>query len=68
MDGWPNPSTGAGAYLLEVVSTGSISPLLDILANVIPLGSWEPLTSLVSGTFERLPPLPHPLVLHIYIS
>ena len=51
MDGWPNPSTGARAYLLEVVSTGSISPLLDILANVIPLGSWEPLTSLVSGTF-----------------
>ena len=51
MDGWLNPSTGARAYLLEVVSTGSISILLGILANVILTGSWEPLAALVSGTF-----------------
>jgi hypothetical protein len=51
VSGWPHPSTGEYAYLLEVVSTGSISPLLGILANVIPFGSWEPLTSLMHGTF-----------------
>ena len=37
--------------VLEMVSTGSISPLLGILAKVIPIGSWEPLASLASGTF-----------------
>ena len=51
MDGWLNPSTGARACLLDVASIRSVSPLLDILANVIPLGSWEPLNSLVSWTF-----------------
>ena len=51
MGEWPHPSTGGHAYLLEVVSTGSISPLLGILANGIPAESWEPLTSLASGTF-----------------
>ncbi|KRY95566.1 hypothetical protein T11_5034 [Trichinella zimbabwensis] len=51
MDGWLNPSTGARACLLDVASIRSMSPLLDILANVIPLGSWEPLTSRVCGTF-----------------
>ena len=39
MGGWPHPSTGGCDYLLEVVSTGSIFPLLGILANVIPIGS-----------------------------
>ena len=48
--GWPHLSTGGRAYLLEVVSTGSISPLLLILAKVISVGSWEPLTSLASRT------------------
>jgi hypothetical protein len=38
-------------YLLEVVSSCSISLLLDILANIIPSGSWETLASLESGTF-----------------
>jgi hypothetical protein len=51
MGGWPYPSSGGSAYLLEVVSSGSISLLLGILANVIPVESWEPLASLVSGTF-----------------
>jgi hypothetical protein len=30
------------AFLLEMVSSGSLSPLLGILAKVIPTGSWEP--------------------------
>ena len=33
-------SNGGPVYLLEVVSSGSISPLLNILANVIPIGSY----------------------------
>jgi hypothetical protein len=49
--GWPHPSTGGCAYLLKVISTGSLSPLLGILANVNLVGSWEPLASLASGTF-----------------
>jgi hypothetical protein len=51
MCGWPHPSTGGCAYLLEVVSTGCISFLMSILAKVIAIGSWKPLASLVSGTF-----------------
>jgi hypothetical protein len=43
-----NPSTGGLAYLLEVVSSGSISLLLGILAKVIHIESWVPLTSQVS--------------------
>ena len=48
---WPHPSTGGCAYLLEVVSIDSISPLLGISAKVIDIGSWGPLVSLESGTF-----------------
>ena len=51
MGGWPHPSTGDCTYLQEIVSTGSVSPLLAILADVIPVGSWELLSSLASGTF-----------------
>jgi hypothetical protein len=50
MDGWPHSSTRGHAYLLDVVFIVSISLLLVILANVIPVGSWEPLPSLLSGT------------------
>ena len=32
--------TGVCAYVLEVVSKGSVSPLLDILAEVFPLVTW----------------------------
>lgn len=39
-------------YLLAVDSTGSISPLSGILANVLPIGSWEPIGFLSSGTFR----------------
>jgi hypothetical protein len=51
MIGWSHLSTGGCAYLLEVVTAGSISPLLHILAKVIPGGSWELPTSLAFGTF-----------------
>ena len=37
--------------ILDMVSTGSISPLLGILANIIPVGFWELVASLASGTF-----------------
>jgi hypothetical protein len=33
-----------------MVSTGSISVLLGILAKAIPVVSWEPLASMASGT------------------
>jgi hypothetical protein len=48
---WPHPSIGGCAYLLETVYSGSISPLLGVLANVIPIGSWKPLASLASGLY-----------------
>jgi len=51
ISGWPYPSTGVCAFLLKVVSTGSPSPLLGISANVIPVGFWETLAFLASGTF-----------------
>ena len=51
IDGWPCPSNGVCAYLLQVVSTGSVSPILDTLPDVIPLRPWEPLTSIVYGNF-----------------
>jgi hypothetical protein len=56
-EGWWPPFLHWVPYLLEVVSLGSIFPLLGILDKVIPIGSWEPLTSQVSGTFWRFPPL-----------
>ena len=43
--GWPTVLTGGHVYLLEVFSSGSISPVLGILANVIPIESWLSLTS-----------------------
>jgi hypothetical protein len=51
MGQWPLSSTEGHAYLLEVIASGSISPLLGILANVIPIGFWEPFASVVSGIF-----------------
>jgi hypothetical protein len=49
--GDPIPQLGAMSIFWMVVSSGSISPLMGIQTNVIPIGSWEPLTSLESGTF-----------------
>ena len=40
MGGWPLVSTGGHIYLLEVVSSDSITPLLGISVNVIPIKSW----------------------------
>ena len=51
MSTWSYSSTGGHAYLLEVVSSDSISSLLGISANAIPVGSWEPFTFLASGIF-----------------
>ena len=49
MGGWLQPSTGAHAFLLEVVSTGSIFPLLHAFRlKSSPLGPG----SLVSGTLQ----------------
>jgi hypothetical protein len=55
MSEWPHPSPGGHGYLLEEVFSGSISLLLGISANVIPIWSWEPLESLASGTFYWFP-------------
>jgi hypothetical protein len=65
--GWPDPSTRGHVYLLEVFSSSFISLLLGISANVIPIGSWEPLTSLASGTFLWFPSVPHLPLQHIFI-
>jgi hypothetical protein len=51
MGGWPHPSTECWACLLKVVSTGFISALFCISTKVIPIGSWNTLASLASGTF-----------------
>ena len=45
------PSLQWVPYLLKVVSTGYMSPLLGILAKVISTKFWEPFTFQVSGTF-----------------
>jgi hypothetical protein len=55
MGGWPHLSNGGHAYLLDMVSAGSPSPLLGISANVIHIGSWEPLASLASVTSSGYP-------------
>ena len=47
MGGWPHLSTEGCAYLLEVVSTGSISIFsVHIYAKIIPVGFCDPLISL----------------------
>jgi hypothetical protein len=51
MSGWSHFSIEGHVYLLEMVSSGSISRVLGILAKIIPIESWEPLTTQVSGTF-----------------
>jgi len=48
--GGPIPQTGAGPNLW-IWSLQVVSCLLDISANVIPFGYWEPLAFLASGTF-----------------
>lgn len=41
--------------LVQMVSSDSISPLLDISANIISNESWWPLTPTVSETFQMFP-------------
>ena len=52
--GWLHPSTRGHVDFLDVVSTGSLLPLLDISSNVVHVGSWEPLGFLASGIFQWL--------------
>ena len=66
--GGPIPPLESPVHLLEVISSGSISPLLGILAKVIPIETGDLLTSQISGSFYRfLPPPSPPLQLHISI-
>lgn len=43
IDGWPHTSSRGPVYLVKVDSSGSISPLLNISANVTSIESWDPL-------------------------
>ena len=47
----PHSSTKGPVYLLEMISSSSISPLLGISAKVTHIESWEPTSFQVSGTF-----------------
>ena len=58
MGGWPHPSTQGHAYLLEVVSTGSISPSMQISANGSLSFPWR---------LEPSSGYPHFLIPHCYI-
>jgi hypothetical protein len=58
--GGPISQPGGHAYPLDMVSTGSPSPLWGISANVIPMRFWEALASLASETFWLLPQFPTP--------
>jgi hypothetical protein len=62
----PHPSNGSRAYLLDMVSTGSIFPLLCISAKVLHVWSWDIFGSLASETFSWLPPVPPPSLLHTF--
>ena len=48
---WPHVSYGDDDYLLEVGFLGFISSLSAISAKIIPVGTWETPTYVVSGTF-----------------
>ena len=60
------PSLNQGP--LDMISTGSFSPLLNISANLIPFGYWEPLIFLASGTCWWLHPVPHPPLLNTAVQ
>jgi hypothetical protein len=68
MGEWPHPSTRGSAYLLDVVSLGSRSLSMCILAKIITHESWELLISLESGTLQWLSPVPHPSLPHIFLQ
>lgn len=60
MGGWHFTSNGGCAYLLKVVSTGSISPSLCLLAKVITVESLKGILDPPLST-----PFLHPPLLHI---
>ena len=66
MGGCHHPSTRDHVYLLEVVSSGSISLILGFSVNVIPIGTWEPLPPLASGIFQWFPKFPTTTVNYFY--
>jgi hypothetical protein len=51
-----------------MVSTSSPSPLWAISANVIPVGSWDTLAFLASGTFWLLVPVSRSPLLHTSVQ
>jgi hypothetical protein len=51
-----------------MVSTGSLSPLLGISANIFPVRSWEPLAFMVSGTFCWLRLVSYLPLLHTFVQ
>ena len=51
-----------------MISLGSPSPLLNISANLIPVGSFEPLAFLASRTCLWLPTVPHSPLLHTSVE
>ena len=65
VDGWPRPSTGGHAYLLELVSLGSMSSLLDISANMGPGSLSYPWYLGLSRAY--LPQLPTPTATYFYL-
>ena len=52
----------------DIVSTGSLSSLFGVSANVIPVESWEPLAFLASGTFWWLTQILHPPLFYTSIQ
>ena len=67
MGEWPHPSGGLSAYPLLVVSKGTISFLLGILATIISVGYLDHLTYLTSETLYFLHLVTHPSLPHISI-
>jgi hypothetical protein len=67
MGGWPHPSTGGCAYPLDMVSTGSLSFLLGISANVIS-GPGNLLLPWHLGLSSGLPPVPYHPLLYTFIQ
>jgi hypothetical protein len=60
---------GVGEYLTSRYGLDRFSSTLwGISANVIPVGSWEALAFLASGTFWLLPPVPHPPLLYTSVQ
>jgi hypothetical protein len=58
--GWYlHPSIGRSVWLLEVASSGYMSPMLGILAKVTHIDSWEPPPFQVSGLTRDSPHTPH---------